>query len=44
MRQRWLSILLVLFLITAAWLLPKLWRGVRRLHTGLRSNADNQRP
>ncbi|PCH54627.1 MAG: hypothetical protein COC14_11180, partial [Burkholderiaceae bacterium] len=37
-------ILLVLFLITAAWLLPKLWRGVRRLHAGLRGNADNQRP
>ena len=34
-------VLLVLFLIVAAWLLPKLWRGVRRLHASLRGKPDN---
>ncbi len=32
-------ILLVLFLIVAAWLVPKLWRGVRRLHASVRANV-----
>jgi uncharacterized membrane protein len=30
-------ILLGVFLILAIWLIPKLWRGVRRLHASLRS-------
>ncbi|MNT57151.1 hypothetical protein D3C72_1945000 [compost metagenome] len=29
-------ILLGVFLILAIWLIPKLWRGVRRLHASLR--------
>jgi hypothetical protein len=34
--------LLVVFLLVAAWLLPKLWRGVRRLHATLRSKPDSR--
>jgi uncharacterized membrane protein len=33
-------ILLVLFLIVAAWLIPKLWRGARRLHSSLRGKPE----
>jgi len=32
-------VLLVLFLIVAAWMVPKLWRGVRRLHASVRGKA-----
>ncbi|MCY1221405.1 hypothetical protein D9M72_334620 [compost metagenome] len=38
-------VVLVLFLVAAIWLLPKLWRGVRRLHAGLRGgSARSGRP
>ncbi|KAI3592844.1 putative transmembrane protein [Cupriavidus sp. U2] len=33
-------ILLVLFLVLAAWLVPKLWRGARRLHASLRDKTQ----
>ncbi|MBP0637612.1 DUF4126 domain-containing protein [Cupriavidus sp. AcVe19-6a] len=32
-------VVLVLFLVAAIWLLPRLWRGVRRLHATLRSSS-----
>jgi len=35
-------VLLVVFLVIAAWLLPKLWRGVRRLHASLRGRPDHK--
>lgn len=37
-------ILLVLFLVLAAWLVPKLWRGARRLHASLRDKAQSSPP
>ena len=33
-------ILLMLFLVLAAWLVPKLWRGARRLHASLRDKTQ----
>lgn len=32
-------VLLVVFLLVSVWLLPKLWRGVRRLHASLRGRS-----
>ncbi|TPQ32630.1 DUF4126 domain-containing protein [Cupriavidus pinatubonensis] len=32
-------VLLAVFLLVAIWLLPKLWRGVRRLHANLRNRS-----
>jgi Domain of unknown function (DUF4126) len=37
-------ILLVLFLVLAAWLVPKLWRGARRLHASLRDKGQASPP
>ena len=37
-------VLLVVFLLIAVWLLPKLWRGVRRLHAALRNRTVRPEP
>lgn len=37
-------VLLVVFLVVTAWLLPKLWRGLRRLHASLRRRPDRVGP